>query len=387
MKTSKRNPSGGRLTRREFLQAAALGMGAMALAPRGLGGAAFAPQRYMPAFQRPEFPQAERLGRAARGSLEIKSQPDIASETVGLLYEDEVAVWLREVIGRQIDYNFNNQRWVETPDGYVFGGFFQPVRNLPNEAVTSLPPSGHGPGMWAEVSVPYVDVQPVNAPSEGSWVKVLVEANRPVRLYYSQIFWIDDVRTADGGQVYYRVNPNYYGGIDLLWAPAYAFRPLTDEDLAPIHPDASDKRIVVDINHQVLSCYEGNSEVYFCQCSTGAKYNLSGASVDAWLTPIGTHRVTRKYISLQMSSSTTGASYDSPGIGWSSIFATGGVAVHSTYWHNSFGTPISHGCVNVAPQDANWIFRWTAPNVLSDPGMLDVTQTGEASTAVEVVEG
>lgn len=378
---------GGRLSRREFLRATAVGLGGLVLAPRRQLLAASWPDRSLPGQQGPDFPQADRLGRAARGSLEIKAQPDITSETVGLLYEDNVTVWLREVIGRQIDYNFNNQRWVETPDGYVYGAFFQPVRNLPNEPVSSLPQGSHGPGMWAEVTVPYVDAQPVNEPSQNSWVKGLMEANLPVRLYYSQIFWVDVIRETDGGQVYYRVNPNYYGGLDLLWAPASAFRPLTEEDLAPIHPEVIGKRIIVDINHQTLSCYEGDVEVYFCRCSTGAKFNLSGAAVDAWLTPVGTHRVTRKYISLQMSSSTTGASYDSPGIGWSSIFATGGVAVHSTYWHNSFGTPVSHGCVNVAPEAANWVFRWSSPNVPFDPGMLDVTQTGEDSTVVEVVEG
>jgi lipoprotein-anchoring transpeptidase ErfK/SrfK len=88
-----------------------------------------------------------------------------------------------------------------------------------------------------------------------------------------------------------------------------------------------------------------------------------------------------------MSSGTTGATYDSPGIGWTSIFATGGVAIHSTYWHNSFGDPISHGCVNASPEDARWIFCWTQPSVVYDPGMLDVTLTGEPSTRIEVVEG
>lgn len=337
-------------------------------------------------FALPEFPEYERLGRAARGTLEIKSRPDVDSQTVGILYEDGVAPWLREVVGEKTNLAFNNQRWVETPDGYVYGQFFQPVRNMINEPVKSLPDSSLGAGMWVEVTVPYVDVVTENKPSSNSWVEGLIDAGLPVRLYYSQIFWVDRMRTNDQGQTFYRVNPNYYGGLDLLWGPAEAFRPIKAEEISPIDPGVEEKRIQVDVNYQTLSCYEGNSEVFFCRVSTGAKFNYVGAAVDNWLTPVGLHRVTRKYISLQMSSGTTGASYDAPGIGWVSIFATGGVAVHSTYWHNSFGDPISHGCVNVAPEDALWIFRWIQPAVNYDPGMLDVTVTGQGSTRVEVVE-
>ena len=88
-----------------------------------------------------------------------------------------------------------------------------------------------------------------------------------------------------------------------------------------------------------------------------------------------------------MSGGTTGAGYDLPGIGWTSIFATGGVAIHSTFWHNNFGDPVSHGCVNTQPDDARWIFRWGQPIVPYDPGMIDITVTGQEFTHVQVVEG
>jgi lipoprotein-anchoring transpeptidase ErfK/SrfK len=113
---------------------------------------------------------------------------------------------------------------------------------------------------------------------------------------------------------------------------------------------------------------------------------MSGEVVDKWATPPGEHRVSRKFISLQMAGGTTGAGYDIPGIGWTIIFATGGVAIHSTFWHNNFGDPMSHGCVNVAPQDARWIFRWTQPDVSYDPGMLDVATTGKTGTHILVRE-
>ena len=171
----------------------------------------------------------------------------------------------------------------------------------------------------------------------------------------------------------------------MIWANAAAFRPLTSEEISPIRPDVGNKSILVDVPHQTLTCYEGDDEVYFCRVSTGALYDYQGNRVDKWETPPGQHTITRKYVSLQMSGGTTGAGYDLPGIGFSTIFATGGVAIHSTFWHNNYGDTMSHGCVNVTPDDAQWIFRWSNPAVKFDPGTVDVTLTGEESTPVVVV--
>ncbi len=242
--------------------------------------------------------------------------------------------------------------------------------------------------MWVEVTVPFAEAILDQAePSSNSWVEAKLEQGLPLRVYYSQTFWVDEINTGDGGQQFYRLNPNYYGGVDKLWVAAEAFRPVTQDELTPIRPEVTDKKIVVDVVHQQLSCYEGANEVYFARVSTGAKYDMYGNPVDKWATPVGMHRVERKYISLQMSGGTTGAGYDLPGIAWTSVFATGGVAIHSTFWHNNYGDPVSHGCVNCTPEDAKWIFRWIMPEVVYDPGMLDVTVSGQPSTQVEVVEG
>jgi lipoprotein-anchoring transpeptidase ErfK/SrfK len=368
-----------RIGRRGFLKLAAAGaIGLVAPGQRAPAWADF--------VQESDFPKAERLGRAAKGTLELKARPDPDAPTIGQIYQDGVAPWLREVAGRNLTLSFRNQRWVETPNGYVYGAFFQPVRNSPNQPVDRLPSTSIGPGMWAEVTVPYADVTLQNDPSANSWVRDLVDQKLPVRVYYSQVFWVDQIKKNGAGKVYYRVNPNYYGGLDMLWVPGEALRPLTEDELAPIHPDVADKRIVVDVNAQTLSCYEGPNEVYFCRISSGAKFNMNGQVVEKWATPAGRHVVERKYISLQMSGGSTGAGYDLPGIGWSIIFATGGVAIHSTFWHNNYGDTMSHGCVNVSPEDCKWIFRWTQPHVGFDPGKVDVTTSGMKSTPVTVQE-
>ena len=364
------------LSRREFLKLAAL----------SLGGLSF--NYYRNGLALPEFPKAERLGRVAVGMVELKMRPDPDSPTLGVLYEDAVIPWLKETAGARTAAIFNNQRWVETPDGYIYGPYLQPVYNRPNQPVETLPPSSREPGMWVEVTVPFAEAALDQVePSSNSWVEAKLQQGLPLRVYYSQAFWVDRIKTGDQGQKSYRLNPNYYGGVDMLWVAAEALRPVTLDDLTPIHQDVTDKKIVVDVLHQLLSCYEGQSEVYFARVSTGAKYDMYGNPVDKWATPVGMHRVERKYISLQMSGGTTGAGYDLPGIAWTSVFATGGVAIHSTFWHNNYGDPVSHGCVNCTPEDAKWIFRWIMPEVVYDPGMLDVTVSGQPSTRVEVVEG
>jgi lipoprotein-anchoring transpeptidase ErfK/SrfK len=333
-----------------------------------------------------EFPQSDRLARVCKGKWDIKARPNPDSKTVGVVYEDAVFPWLSEVVGEKPSFVFNNQRWVETPDGYIYAPFLQPVRNLPNQPVQALPQGSLGPGMWVEVTVPYVEASLENGPSSNSWISARLDQGLLIRLYYSQVFWVDRIKTSASGKVLYRVNPNYYGGVDMLWAEAAAFRPITAEDIASINPGAEDKRVVIDVIRQSLSCFEGSQEVYYCRVSSGAKFDMYGNVVDKWSTPVGQHRVARKYISLQMSGGTTGAGYDLPGIGWTSIFATGGVAIHSTFWHNNYGDPMSHGCVNTTPEDSRWIFRWTEPSVSNDPGTVDVSVTGEKSTGVRVID-
>jgi lipoprotein-anchoring transpeptidase ErfK/SrfK len=78
-------------------------------------------------------------------------------------------------------------------------------------------------------------------------------------------------------------------------------------------------------------------------------------STGTWLTPtvIGTFRVYVKYVSQDMS----GADYFLPGVPYVMYFYEG-YALHGTFWHSNFGTPMSHGCVNFAPSDAEWLYNF-----------------------------
>jgi lipoprotein-anchoring transpeptidase ErfK/SrfK len=353
------------LTRREFLKKSLIGAGAFAISP----------VVDWSALQQ-EWPDAEQLGRNCTGGwIELKSRPTDNSVTLNKVFEDSVVIWLQEVIGTPRSIS---RRWVETPEGYLYSPYLQPVRNQPNQPISTIPETGMGKGFWAEVSVPYVDIYPEHAPCS-PWLQ---EVPKP-RLYYSQVLWVDEMRTSENGQTSYRVNEKYGNCGDIYWADGKAFRPLTMDELQPIHPDAGDKRIIVDLNYQALSCYEGNDEVYFCRISSGGKFDYQGNPVDKYATPVGQHLPWRKSLSIHMAGGSTGAGWDTPGIAWTILFDPDGAAIHSTFWHNDFGVPRSHGCVNARPEDAKWIFRWAEPFVGYDPG--DLQMQGSIGTIVDIL--
>jgi hypothetical protein len=362
------------ITRRSFLKYSSIGIGSLIFSP------------HLELINSlPDFPQAERLGRICTGMegahFDLRSEPNSESDLTGAqVYRDDVIICHKEVVGNKLNLNVINQRWIETEHGYIYADNIQPVKNLPNTPVDSFPTEGGISGAWVEVTVPYVDFKLDTYPAKSPW---LLDTLKP-RLYYSQIMWADQMKTDDQGQVYYRLSEKYGYG-DVFWAPAEAFKLLTEEDVQPIHPDAEDKSIYVDLNYQVLSCYEGTEEVYFCRISSGRGYDDEGNLNDKMETPTGTFPIWRKMVSTHMSAGSTAAGYDTPGIGWSSLFSVDGAAIHSTFWHNGFGVARSHGCINTAPDDAKWIFKWTVPQVGYAVG--DITVSGmNSSTRLQIVK-
>lgn len=358
-----------RLSRRDVLKLAALGFGALALRP-------------LTKLDLPEFPQAERLGRVTVGKVDVFIRPDANSQIVGALYEDQVVPWLREFVGFMPGRI--NQRWVETPYGFVWGGQVQPVANQRNDPITSLPTTSLGQGIWVEVTTPYVDLTLDNPPARAPWLQYQLSINLPPRFYFSQIVWADQIRLDADGQVWYRLNEKFGSG-DIFWGQAEAFRPLTAEEVSPISPnvDPAEKWIVVKTWEQTLSCFEGKTEVYFARISSGALYDAWGNRVDAWETPVGEYPIWRKAISLPLSGGSASAGWSLPAVGWVSLFVGTGAAIHSTYWHNNYGEPSSRGCVNARPEDAKWIFRWSMPSVSIDPGDTTVEMPGGTKVRVE----
>jgi hypothetical protein len=370
------------VSRRDFLKLTGLGLGALAFNPL--------PRAFEGVRPLPSFPQGEHLGRVVVTpnfySTEIKSQPNSLASTIRNAPQDEVLAWNRIVLGSEA-YGGTARKWFETPEGYVYAPHMLPVQNLPNTPLQALPEGK--PGFWAEVTVPYVDLQLTNGPAS-PMVKYSLQTGQPVRLYYGQVVWLDQVGPDASGVTAYRFNesPGHgYGYGDLFLADAAAFYPLSEEDVAPIHPevDPATKRVVIDATaeRQTLSCFEGNTEVYFCRISSGYGERFS--------TPVGSQAVAWKIISIHMAANTgSDSGYDTIAVPWPVFFNTNaGAAVHGVFWHNDFGVRRSHGCVNALPEDAKWIFRWTAPAISLDQSetRLEWPNVGGAfSTAVDVTD-
>lgn len=358
----------------------------------GLGGISIMPLFKNSKLSLDEFLDAEYLGRNTvylPSSLALRDKPSVEGNVIRTLDQDECVIWNREVIGER-PTGRSSRKWVETSEGYVYSPSLQKVKNLPNQPVTILTATNEegNPGMWVEVTVPYVNLTLVNAQPLAPW---LIESSQDLwRLYYSQVIWVDQIAADENGNIMYRINERYGTYGDIFWVDARAFRIITPEELTPINPDATDKKIIVNINQQNLICYEGNTEVFYCQVATGRQLDDFGNPTDDWATPVGTHWIWRKLYSLHMAGGGTGhddisTGWDTMAIPWNCLFVGDGVAIHGAFWHNDFGTPKSHGCVNTLPEDAKWILRWTTPSLSYNTG--DISDTiNYSGTKIEVIK-
>ncbi len=131
--------------------------------------------------------------------------------------------------------------------------------------------------------------------------------------------------------------------------PAYNQTP-TIAPVASPPTYTGEKWIDVDLTNQTITAYEGQTPVYSVIVSTGTwKYP----------TVVGTYKIYVKYEKTRMSGGYGAEAYDLTDVPYVMYFYKG-YGIHGTYWHNNFGTPMSHGCVNLAINDAGWFFNWAS---------------------------
>lgn len=124
------------------------------------------------------------------------------------------------------------------------------------------------------------------------------------------------------------------------------------EEVAPWEP-----WIHVSLEQQLLVAYEGDTPVYATLVSTGKK----GSAEESFATPKGQWRIQSKHISSSMDGTTASdGNYSIQDVPWT-MFFEGSYALHGAFWHSRFGRRRSHGCVNLGPTDARWLFHWTMP--------------------------
>lgn len=120
--------------------------------------------------------------------------------------------------------------------------------------------------------------------------------------------------------------------------------------IADTKPISQPRRIEIDLSAQRLFAWEGKKLVHSFRISTGKRSTP---------TPVGKFKISSKYRLNRM----RGPGYDIPDVPYAMYFYKG-YAIHGVYWHNRFGTPVSHGCVNLPVSQARKLYNWTTPGTL-----------------------
>src|SRR5574341_225290 len=338
-------------SRREFLKASSAGLLGLFLADLRL-------ERVLAA-------ETPKQGRITVSGIDLFSGPSFNAKKIYTFGRDEIVDITGEVEGDKGYGNPFNSTWYRIgQEGFTYSGWVQPVETQHQRPVFDIPEGG----VLGEITVPFCDTR-----HDMSQL-----ADRGYRIYYLSTHWITDtVVNRNEKSIWYEVYDRQLK--ETLYVAAHEMRVVSPSELRFLSPEVpeEEKRIYVDLASQSVTAFEGENPVLVARCSSGAK----GTE-----TPLGEFRTYHKGPSVHMTNQGDGTenTYHLPGVPWVSFFTGTGVALHGTYWHNDYGRPSSRGCVNLEPDDAKFLYRWTRPQV--PIGTPYVNHPGEG-TLVEVVSG
>jgi hypothetical protein len=290
----------------------------------------------------PEFTEFEDIDlmRVAHDSISVYKEPTDKSRIVRTWQRDDLVHIYETINSGTPGYN---PIWYRVFGGYMHRARLQKVRIHYNPPLTSLPE----PKLLSELTVPYA--QPYRYNHGNGWLPI------DYRLYYTSIQWIAGIEAGPDGKAWYLVqddaDKNFF-----YYVPAVQLRPIAPEEIAPLSPEVpiGKKHIEVNLRTQVLTCYENDQAIFTTDVSTG---------VEGLNTPTGRFNILVKLASKRMSTTNLfSEDIALAGVPWCSFFTTVGHAFHGTYWHDNFGVPMSHGCVNMRTEEAEWLFRWSLPS-------------------------
>ena len=332
-------------SRRDFLKVGGLGLLGLAMAP----------------FKNPPSLASNQQGRVIYDHISVYDQPSFSAEIVKQLWVDTVVPVLAVTVGDEEPAH--NMVWYRIAEGFVHSGGVQPVKTILNQPNWEIPEGGQ----LGEVSVPYTD----------AYWEIDVHHEVAYRFYYETTHWIRELLYGRDGTPLYQIVDDKW---DLIYyVPARHLRLIPPDEVSTISPDvpAEEKRIEVDTANQVVVAYEYDRPVFITKAATGAEF-----SNGQFYTPLGRHYTNHKMPSRHMAAGNLAYNgFDLPGIPWVSYITERGVAFHGTYWHNDFGLPRSHGCINLTSQASKWIYRWTLPAVPADQRRI----YEEIGTTVDVI--
>ena len=323
------------LNRRDFLKSVSAGIAGAAL-PKTL-------------FDSPRI-NYPKLGRVTNESISVHTEASDKSRIRFQRFRDDILHLYQTVESK--DGPGYNPLWHRVWGGYVHSGFVQPVRNQLNPIQTSFP----SVGQLMELSIPFS--QSYRIRQNGKWEAFY-------KLYYSSTHFAFETVEGPDGEPFYKINNallnlSYY-------IRAIHMRTVEESELTPINSQISpkDKRIEISIDFQSLRAFERDELVRDMYVSTGLPTTSNNPDLLPSDTPKGKHIIRNKRPSVHMGDGTLRSdaeAYELPGVPWVSYFAMEGYAIHGTYWHNNFGVTMSHGCINMRPEDAKWVYRWCSPS-------------------------
>jgi hypothetical protein len=328
------------VTRKDFLKLSLL----------GFLGAGFSPGPSLPGSRKTRGI----IGRIAADEkvIYIYKEPDYESEVVRKTSFDELLHLYYELEIQDGDHPL--AYWYRVWGGYLPGVYVQHTRYRLNQPVDDISDCGN----LAEVTVPYTEAYSFS--EYQGWKK-------KYRLYYETTHWITGVKPGPDKKLWYELTSQLSDTL-VYFVRREHLRLVQDNEYLPtsIHVPPEDKQIQISLNNQTLSAFEGDKLVFKTNISSGLGFKeVNIKDPNATATPRGAFNVTSKFPSKHMGGTiATGApgSYTLPGVPWTTFFIyETGVAIHGTYWHNNFGKPMSHGCVNMRNSDAKWVFRWVNP--------------------------
>jgi hypothetical protein len=325
-------------TRRDFLKLSSLALGSLAFGPFSYLGT--------------EMEDFDPVGvvRITVGKTDIFEEPDVQSPIIGNFGRDQLVPIFEEIIDPEALKNA--PRWYRLRNGFVNSMYTQRVENRHlNEPVAWV----HEEGTLGEITVPYTRAY-LNNPLYG-WMMVY-------RLYYRSVHWITAVEEGPDGKSWYMISDESDDNLKYA-VPAPHVRLIKPEELTPLAAEVpfEHKRIEVNLTKQELKAYEYDRVVLHTLIATGIP-GIGGSSPIPTATPTGQFNIQVKMPSKHMGDGHVTdeiEAYELPGVPWVSFFTDTGVAFHGTYWHYNFGRRMSHGCVNMTMEDAQWLYRWVLP--------------------------
>jgi hypothetical protein len=312
---------------------------------------------FLPHSIRKWLPEEENIAPLGIGRITIRSiglfqEPDFASPRLNRLSRDQLVSVIDEVhspFGPS-----RNPRWYRLVGGYAHSAYIQRVETAHlNRKAPMIPESGQ----LAEITVPYS--QSMRRSSLNSWQPAY-------RLYFGAIFWTTGFIKGPDGESWYEFTDDRLGV--QYYVPTSHVRLIPRVELEPLSPHIPDgeKRILLSISDQSMQAFEGSQLVFHTSVSTGITSRSPSPNGIPTDTPTGNFHIARKTPSRHMGDGNLTSdleAYELPGVPWVSFFHSDGIGFHGTYWHDNFGSPMSHGCVNMRNEDAMWLYRWTSPQI------------------------